>query len=247
VTRTAIDEEKRHGERSERARRERMRVRRQRAIAVGALALLLVAGGAYALRPSGSGPAGDVIATAVASTTVETTTPSAPAAPAGVATESAEPSTPPAPATTPTPAVTPAPTTKPAIKPLRPAPGVKTIVVEKKAQRVTLYKANGTGVDTFRCSSGLLYPRIGKYKVYGRRKQSWSLYDNSTFFYFVMFVKSDKGNNIGFHSVPQLPNGKLVPGKLGKPVSHGCVRLEKSKAKFVYGWASDGTRVIVKK
>jgi lipoprotein-anchoring transpeptidase ErfK/SrfK len=244
VTRPAIDEEKRHGERSERARRERMRVRRQRAIAVGALALLLVAGGAYALRPSGSGSAGEMIATAVASPTVEATTPTAPA---NAATESAEPSAPPAPATTPTPAVTPAPATAPAIKPLRPAPGVKTIVVEKKAQRVTLYKANGTGVDTFRCSSGVLYPRIGKYKVYGRRKQSWSLYDNSTFFYFVMFVKSDKGNNIGFHSVPQLPNGRLVPGKLGKPVSHGCVRLEKSKAKFVYGWASNGTRVIVKK
>lgn len=245
MTRPTIDEQQRHAARVERARRERMRVQRQRAIVVLALALLLVAGGAYALRPSGSASSGGMIATAVASTTVETATPSAPVAPAAAATESAEPSTPPTPATTPTPAATP--TAAPAIKPLKPAPGVKTIVVEKKAQRVTLYTAKGAGVDTFRCSSGVQYPRVGKYKVYGRRKQSWSLYDNSTFFYFVMFVKSDKGNNIGFHSIPQLPNGKLVPGKLGQPVSHGCVRLEKSKAKFVYSWAANGTRVIVKK
>jgi lipoprotein-anchoring transpeptidase ErfK/SrfK len=59
-------------------------------------------------------------------------------------------------------------------------------------------------------------------------------------------VKSDKGNNIGFHSIPQKPDGTLE-GKLGTPVSHGCVRLAKAKAKFLYNWAPNGTRVVVKK
>jgi lipoprotein-anchoring transpeptidase ErfK/SrfK len=131
------------------------------------------------------------------------------------------------------------------IKPLKPAPGVKTIVVDKSDQVVTLYTAKGTPVDRFRCASGIVYPRIGTYHVYGRRYQSWSMYDSSTFYYFTMFVKSDKGNNIGFHSIPTI-KGKLVGG-LGKPVSHGCVRLDKAKAKFVYGWAAVGTKVVVKK
>jgi len=72
------------------------------------------------------------------------------------------------------------------------------------------------------------------------------MYDDTTFFWFTMFVKSDKGNNIGFHSIPQHPNGKLVGG-LGKPISHGCVRLLKAKAKFLYTWAKVGTRVVIKK
>ncbi|HEY5506081.1 MAG TPA: L,D-transpeptidase, partial [Coriobacteriia bacterium] len=132
-----------------------------------------------------------------------------------------------------------------AIKPLKPAPGVKTIVVDKSDQVVTLYTAKGIPVDSFRCASGIVYPRIGTYHVYGRRYQSWSMYDSSTFYYFTMFVKSDKGNNIGFHSIPTI-KGKLVGG-LGKPVSHGCVRLDKAKAKFVYSWATVGTKVVIKK
>ena len=72
------------------------------------------------------------------------------------------------------------------------------------------------------------------------------MYDDTTFFYFTMFVKSDKDNNIGFHSIPQHPDGKLEGG-LGKPVSHGCVRLSKDKAKFLYSWAAIGTRVVVKR
>jgi lipoprotein-anchoring transpeptidase ErfK/SrfK len=133
-----------------------------------------------------------------------------------------------------------------AIEPLSPAPGIKTIVVNKKAQTVTLYKADGTPVDRFRCASGVQYPRVGTYKVFGKRQQSWSLYDDTTFYYFTKFETSDKGNSIGFHSIPVEPDGTLVGG-LGKPVSHGCVRLDKKKAKFIYEWAPIGAKVIVKK
>jgi lipoprotein-anchoring transpeptidase ErfK/SrfK len=133
-----------------------------------------------------------------------------------------------------------------AIEPLSPAPGIKTIVVNKKAQTVTLYKADGTPVDRFRCASGVQYPRVGTYEVFGKRQQSWSLYDDTTFYYFTKFETSDKGNSIGFHSIPVEPDGTLVGG-LGKPVSHGCVRLDKKKAKFIYEWAPIGAKVIVKK
>jgi hypothetical protein len=143
--------------------------------------------------------------------------------------------------------VKPAATTVAAVlKPLTPAPGVKTIVVDKSDQRVTLYKANGKPVKSFRCSSGVIYPRVGTYHVFGHDPASSALADNTHFYYFTKFAKSDKGNNIGFHSNPQNPDGSVV-GKIGKPVSHGCVRLYKADAKFVFSWAVTGTRVVVKR
>ena len=194
------------------------------AVAIGAAA--------FALRPApvpASSASGTGAAASVPTRTVE-------------ATASAETSRASEPAT-----VAPVANPKPApIKKLSPAPGVKTIVVDKSDQRVTLYKSDGTPVDSFPCASGVVYPRVGTYKVWGRSKQSWALTDDTTFFYFTKFATSDKGTSIGFHSIPQEPDGTLV-GKLGVPVSHGCVRLDKAKAKFVYTWALTGTRVVVTK
>ena len=80
--------------------------------------------------------------------------------------------------------------------------------------------------------------------MYGHDDQSWGLEDASTFYWFTKFVKSDKNNNIGFHSIPQYADGSLA-GPLGVPVSHGCVRLSEDKAKLLYDWAPVGTKVIV--
>jgi lipoprotein-anchoring transpeptidase ErfK/SrfK len=232
----------RHEARAQRLAREAAGRRRQRFVLFALVVLTVVGGTAYALIPKAA--PSQAVSTPAVEAAVAVPGGDVPAASAVVATVSVEATdgAPSAPAT-PTQEATPA---APVHKPLRPAPGVKTIVVDKSEQRVTLYTAQGAWVDSFLCASGRTYPRIGRYKVYGRRKQSWSLYDNTTFFYFVMFVKSDKGNNIGFHSIPQYANGELAGG-LGKPVSHGCVRLAKTKAKFVYTWAKNGTRVVVKK
>ena len=241
------DDQQRQDQRAERLRREaRHRARQRVLIPVVALVAVAALATAFALRQGSAPPAVAPSESAVAT----------PAAPAPTVAASASVETSPAVEQTAGPSTdTTAPTEEatvvPAVvapKPLRPAPGVKTIVVDKSEQRVTLYKANGTPVDTFRCSSGVTYPRVGTYTVYGHRQQSWSIYegDDSTFYYFTTFEKSDKGNNIGFHSIPQHPDGSLV-GKLGVPVSHGCVRLAKDKAKFVYTWAVVGTRVVVKR
>lgn len=130
--------------------------------------------------------------------------------------------------------------------PLVPAPGVKTIVIDRSDQVVTLYKADGTPVDQFPCATGQTYPRVGTYKVTSRKSESSYPAEGLRFAYFTIFTKSDKGTNIGFHSIPVDKSGNLVGG-LGTPDSHGCVRLEKPKAKTVYDWASNGTKVIVQK
>lgn len=250
MPRLTPEQELHQRERAERLRRERMRRRRQSVALVAVLVAAAVLGTAFALRPA-SAPLAAQPAAAGASTVPTRSTETSAAAETSRSTEatggtSIETSRATEATATPAKEATKAATGIASVKPLKPAPGVKTIVVDKSEQRVTLYKANGTPVDAFRCASGVTYPRIGTYRVYGHRKQSWSMYDDTTFYYFTQFVKSDKGNNIGFHSIPQHPDGSLE-GKLGKPVSHGCVRLAKEKAKFVYTWAVTGTRVVVKR
>lgn len=129
--------------------------------------------------------------------------------------------------------------------PLTPAPGVRTIVVDKSEQKVTLYEADGRAVDRFICSTGHTYPRVGTYKVTSRKEVSWYPKDGSRFEHFVIFTKADTGTNIGFHSQPT-KNGE-VQGTLGLPESHGCVRLAEEKAEFVFTWAKNGTKVVVQK
>jgi lipoprotein-anchoring transpeptidase ErfK/SrfK len=253
------EEELRHRTRAERLRRERMRQHRQRALLVLLLLVVVIGGTAFALRPASmpprvasttpttgvtTGPA-----TKAAADTTGTSTPSkAPGTVTGTGTAAGTTGAGAAQTAVPTTEAASAPVkpAKTALRRLSPAPGVKTIVVDKSDQTVTLYKANGAPVKRFRCASGITYPRIGTYRVYGHRKQSWSLYDDSTFYYFTTFEKSDKGNNIGFHSIPQKPDGSLE-GKLGVPVSHGCVRLAKANAAFLYSWAPIGTRVVVRR
>lgn len=65
-------------------------------------------------------------------------------------------------------------------KPLVPAPGVRTIVADKGDQTVTLCLASGRPLDRFPCASGISYPRVGEYEVYGKTPQSWSFYDDMT-------------------------------------------------------------------
>lgn len=209
-----------------------MRARRQRAVLVAVLLLVAIAASAWALAPKApTAPVSlkDLGATAVSSSATATPPPAVAIEHfAAYAAELAKPKEPPGPA------------------PLSPAPGVKTLVVDKSDQQVTLYAADGTPVDRFPCASGKLYPRVGTYKVTSRKAQSMSTYDSSRFYHFVIFTKSDKGTNIGFHSIPIDREGNEV-GVLGVPVSHGCVRLAHEKADFVYKWAPNGTKVIVKK
>jgi hypothetical protein len=235
------DREQRLKDRAERLRRDRVRRGRQRIALVTVLAILIVVGTTYALRAAAP-PSDPTAPQAVASVATHAPEASAPEA-TSRATEATTDAAPVGSASASPTASAPA---SAALKPLSPAPGAKTIVLDRSEQRVTLYKANGAPVDRFPCATGTYYPLVGTYEVFGHAKQSWSLTDNTTFFYFTKFTESAKGTTIGFHSIPENHDGSLVGG-LGKPDSHGCVRLAKGKARFLYTWAATGTKVVVLK
>lgn len=80
----------------------------------------------------------------------------------------------------------------------------------------------------------------GEFKIYGRGKSFGS--KTYTCWYYTQFY----GNYL-FHSV--LYNhgsmSKIQDGTLGRPVSHGCVRLDINNAKWLYYNIPNGTKVVI--
>lgn len=120
----------------------------------------------------------------------------------------------------------------------------KAIYIDRKHQRVYLY-VNGRQIDKFKCSTSRTLPRRGTYHMKKRRKQSWSFNGAVTFYWQVIFTKGPHGHNIAFHSIPVNHSGHEI-APVGKPVSHGCVRLPYKKAKFLYKWINKKTPIVVR-
>ena len=222
---------------------------------VGSLAVAILA--APAVPPNGSAVAAastESSDSAPASSTPSTVTPTTstplpanPTTPTTPATSTPTTSTP----TTSTPTTsTPLPTPKPKPVDKRPkAPKFvphkgKAIYVDRKHQRVYLY-VNGRQIDTFKCSTSRTLPRRGTYHMKGKRKRSWSLDGTQTLYYEVIFTVGPNGHNIAFHSIPVNSAGHEI-APVGKPVSHGCVRLQYKKARFLYYWITKKTPIIVR-
>jgi len=95
----------------------------------------------------------------------------------------------------------------------------------------------------FLISAGLAYmptPK-GHFKIDGKHPNAWSSYG-----LWMPYWMSFKDGKYGIHQLPYWPNG-WVEGEdhLGKPASHGCVRLGKIGAEFLYNWAEIGTPVFI--
>ena len=81
----------------------------------------------------------------------------------------------------------------------------------------------------------------GEFEIYGKNPLIWSTLYEQYLPYALRFF----GDYL-IHEVPYDVH-KVRDGleDLGKPVSHGCVRLGIGDAEEVYEWADMGTRVIV--
>lgn len=85
---------------------------------------------------------------------------------------------------------------------------------------------------------------VGTFKVLSKSPRAWSSAAKLWMPYWMHF----SGRGHGIHELPEWPNGhKEGESHLGKPVSHGCVRLGIGTAKKIYDWSPIGTPVIVAK
>ena len=122
----------------------------------------------------------------------------------------------------------------------------KLILVDLTNHRVGIYSGgyqNWVNIQSYVCTVGApSTPTItGEFSIYMKRKYFDS--GSSRCFYFSPF----KGG-YGFHSVlyyqdptPQ----RIMDGRLGMDLSHGCVRLDVNHAKWIYDNCSIGTKVVV--
>ena len=118
----------------------------------------------------------------------------------------------------------------------------KRIEINTGAQELS-YFLGGVRMDTFPVSSGKagMYTPTGHFKVDGKNLRAWSSYG-----LWMPYWMSLSHGYFGIHELPEWPNGaKEGEDHLGKPVSHGCIRLGVGPAEYLYNWTPVGTEVFI--
>lgn len=118
------------------------------------------------------------------------------------------------------------------------------IEVSLNEQKVRVFYKNEL-IKEMVCSSGdaLSQTPKGTFKTSDKIKYSWLPEYNAGAYYFVRFF----GPYL-FHSTPVDKDGKIIESEqinLGRPVSHGCVRLDINDAKWLYEFVPSGTTVKI--
>lgn len=120
------------------------------------------------------------------------------------------------------------------------------ILVNRSTHRVGIYKkANGswTNIKYLECSDGSDKTPTIEGTFTTKAKGVYFDHDNARLWYYTQFC----GDYL-FHSVlyAQEPSpDTIIDGRLGKPLSLGCVRLSLSEAKWIYDNIPYGTKVVV--
>lgn len=84
----------------------------------------------------------------------------------------------------------------------------------------------------------------GTFTIQNKSPKAWSKLAGLWMPYWMGFA----GGKFGIHDLPVWPNGiKEGENHLGKPVSHGCIRLSSNNARKLYRWTQIGTKLIIKK
>ena len=132
-------------------------------------------------------------------------------------------------------------------KPVSNLDGVKYVLYERGAQRVSLIEADGSVFDSYPVSGRATSPFPGTYAVYSKSPQAWSYGGGATMNHMVRFAHGVNGGRIGFHSIPTNGRGEPIQteAELGQFRSAGCVRQRNDKAAQLYEWAPLGTPVVV--
>ncbi len=129
--------------------------------------------------------------------------------------------------------------------PLNPEPVKlkKRIEINTGAQKLS-YFLGGVKMGEFSVSSGMsgMPTPKGHFSIVNKHPKAWSSY-GLWMPYWMAIVESGR---IGIHQLPIWPNGyREGEDHLGKPVSHGCIRLGIEAAEYLYNWADIGTPVFI--
>ena len=118
----------------------------------------------------------------------------------------------------------------------------KKIEVDIKQQKL-YYFLSDVRLGVFPVSTGkpsMPTPK-GHFQIDNKALRAWSSWG-----LWMPYWMSLKNGYFGLHELPEWPNGaKEGEDHLGKPVSHGCVRLGVGPAEFIYNWAPIGTKVYI--
>ena len=128
----------------------------------------------------------------------------------------------------------------------------KRIVWDKSASQVWLVDADNTVRCSYAVTDNDEDTPVGTYRVRSKSAMSSAVTDGR-FWRLAHMVRFylQPGHHlwIGFHAVPQAPNGDLIQpmSSLGKPGyrSHGCVRQHPTNAANLYAFAPVGGKVVV--
>jgi len=119
----------------------------------------------------------------------------------------------------------------------------KRIEINTGAQELS-YFLGGVRMDIFPVSTGkpsMPTPK-GHYNIDNKSLRAWS----ARWGLWMPWWLGMQHGYFGIHELPEWPNGfKEGEDHLGKPVSHGCIRLGIGPAEFLYNWADIGTPAFI--
>jgi len=107
------------------------------------------------------------------------------------------------------------------------------------------YLLNGFIWKSFSISSGKasMPTPTGEFTIGNKVEKAWS----RAYGLWMPHWLGIKGTRIGIHELPVWPNGyREGSNHLGKPVSHGCVRLGVGAAEYIYERADVGMKVLIR-
>lgn len=119
------------------------------------------------------------------------------------------------------------------------------------SKQVLEQRVNDVPFASFPVSTGTLRRPTpqGNFKIIAKTPRAWSRVAGLWMPHWMNF--SGVGapiSRFGIHELPEWPSGKKEgASSLGKPASHGCVRLGIGSAKALYDWTPVGTVVVIAK
>ena len=122
------------------------------------------------------------------------------------------------------------------------------IVYRESTMHLWVVGADGAVLRDYPVTGRPGWPRPGTYHVFAKDTATASPTYGVTFRWMVRFAHGH-ALDIGFHDIPRwIGSGRPIQSErdLGAPIGHGgCVRQTTAQARWLFGWASIGTTVVV--